>query len=64
MNSTRFKKLAKKQAQQAYALRREDKALHKAKKKDKKVCRKGLTKDPSCAILIVSRGTRQNNKER
>lgn len=36
MNNARFKKLAKKQAQQAYALRREDKALRKAKKKIKK----------------------------
>lgn len=40
MNSTRFKKLAKKQAQQAYALRREDKALRKAKKKIKKFVEK------------------------
>lgn len=40
MNSTRFKKLAKKQAQQAYALRREDKTLRKAKKKIKKFAEK------------------------
>lgn len=40
MNNVRFKKLAKRQAQQAYALRREDKALRKAKKKIKKISEK------------------------
>lgn len=41
MNNARFKKLAKKQAQHAYALRREDKALRKGmKKKIKKFAEK------------------------
>lgn len=41
MNSTHWKKLAKKQAQEAYALRREDKALRKGmKKKIKKFAEK------------------------
>ena len=41
MNSARYKKLAKRQAQQAYALRREDKALRKGmKKKIKKFAEK------------------------
>lgn len=62
MNNTHWKKVAKKQAKDAYALRREANALRKEKKKDKKVCGKGLTNNPSCAILIVSRGTGQKTK--
>ena len=41
MNNTHWKKLAKKQAKDAYALRREDKALRKDKKKIKKFAEKG-----------------------
>ena len=41
MNNTHWKKLAKKQAKNAYALRREDKTLRKGKKKIKKFAEKG-----------------------
>ena len=41
MNNTHWKKLAKKQAKDAYALRKEDKALRKDKKKIKKFAEKG-----------------------
>lgn len=41
MNSTHWKKVAKKQAQDAYALRREEKTLRKEKKKIKKFSEKG-----------------------
>ena len=40
MNNAHWKKLAKKQAKDAYALRREDKALRKGKKKIKKFAEK------------------------
>lgn len=40
MNSTHWKKIAKKQAKDAYALRREANALRKEKKKIKKFAEK------------------------
>lgn len=41
MNNAHWKKIAKKQAKDAYALRRENKALRKGKKKMKKFAEKG-----------------------
>lgn len=44
MNSTRYKKMAKRQEQQAYALRREGKTLRKEEKKKIKSLQKRLDK--------------------